>query len=113
MFKKFSLPYLIKCIERNFSIIAQNPEFCTKCVKDKKYKEYFQIQCTDFEKYMKCQSKCVSSKINGIKTPFECIRNPACAKKCESNCKKSWPGNYKQNAVKIYMNYNRTVNICS
>ena len=92
--KTFSLPYLIKCIERNFSVKAQNPGFCTKCVKDKKYKEYFQIQCTDFNKYLKCQSKCVSSKSNAVKTAFECIRNPACARKCESNCKKVWPGDY-------------------
>ena len=33
----FSSPYLINCIERNFSVTAQNPEICTKCIKEKKY----------------------------------------------------------------------------
>ena len=93
-------------IHRFFSIIAQTPGFCTKCVKDKKYKEYFQIQCTDFNKYLKCQSKCVSSKSNAVKTAFECIRNPACARKCESNCKKVWPGDYNKKAAMTYTNNN-------
>ena len=73
---------------------------CNKCVKDKEYKDYYQILCADFDKYLKCQSKCVSSE---AKTPFECIKTPTCVKTCESNCKKLWPGEY----LRLYM-YTRT-----
>ena len=64
---------------------------CNKCGKSGEYKEYFQIQCTNFDQYMKCQSKCVSSE---AKSPFDCIKNSTCSKKCESRCKKCWPGSY-------------------
>ena len=65
--------------------------FCNECVKDKDYKDYYQILCADFDEYLECQSKCVSSE---VKTPFECIQTPTCVKTCESNCKKLWPREY-------------------
>ena len=66
-------------------------DVCTKCVKDPNYKEYYQIQCANFDEYLKCQSKCVASK---EKSPFKCIQNPACLKNCESICKKLWPSKH-------------------
>ena len=68
-----------------------NSGVCTKCTNDKEHKEYFQIQCADFKMYLKCQSNCVSS---AEKFPSKCLRNPDCRKKCESKCKKLWPGRY-------------------
>ena len=64
-------------------------KICSKCQNTKEYKEYFKIQCTDFDEYLKCQSKCVSSE---RKTPVECINDSACIGKCESKCKNVWPG---------------------
>ena len=68
-------------------------DVCTTCVKDPNYKEYYQIQCANFDEYLKCQSKCVASK---EKSPFKCIQNPSCLKNCESSCKKLWPGKRKR-----------------
>ena len=70
---------------------ASNSDVCTKCTKDKEHKEYFQIQCTDFNKYLKCQSKCVTS---AGKNSYRCFKNHTCLKKCELSCKKLWPGRY-------------------
>ena len=68
-----------------------DPGFCNKCGNSGKYKEYFQIQCTNFDQYLKCQSKCV---ILEAKSPFDCTKNSVCRKKCESRCKTFWPGTY-------------------
>ena len=67
----------------------ESPGVCKKCGKAKEDKEYFQIQCANFDQYFDCQSKCVKSE---SKSPFECNRNSGCSKKCESRCKKLWPG---------------------
>ena len=74
---------------QNTSSIEGSDAICTKCVKTSKYKQYFLIKCADYNEYLECQSKCVTSE---AKTPFECIRNSGCVQKCESKCKKFWPG---------------------
>ena len=66
-----------------------NSGVCAKCTKNKEHKEYFQIQCADFNKYVKCQSKCVSSQ---EKVPSKCFHSPECLRICESKCRKLWPG---------------------
>ena len=53
--------------------------------------KYCKGKCADHGSYFSCQSKCSLS--NGVEgDPLSCIRNPDCAKKCEMECNKFWPG---------------------